>query len=160
LPLVAEDLGVITDRVTELKDEFGLPGMKVLQFAFDGNTSNPHLPHQHRRGDVIYTGTHDNDTTLGWIKDEGNYNKEFFKDYTGCSSDSAEQMFMTMLRMALSSVSFLCVIPMQDLLMLDSEARMNTPGTVGDNWEWRFDWQQVRPEIIGKISALIALYQR
>ena len=160
LPLIAEDLGVITDRVTELKNSFGLPGMKVLQFAFDGHPDNSHLPHQHRHDDVIYTGTHDNDTTLGWIKDEGSYNKEFFEAYSGCSSDSVEERLMAMLRMAISSVSFLCVFPMQDLLMLDSEARMNTPGTVGDNWVWRFDWQQVRPDMLGKLSRLITLYQR
>jgi 4-alpha-glucanotransferase len=160
LPLIAEDLGVITDRVIELKEAFGLPGMKVLQFAFDGNTSNPHLPHQHKNVDVIYTGTHDNDTTLGWIKDEGTHNEEFFEAYSGCDSNSEEEKFMAMLRMALSSVSFLCIIPMQDLLMLDSDARMNTPGTVGDNWFWRFEWPQVKPELIGKLSRLITLYQR
>ena len=160
LPLIAEDLGIITDRVSELKDSFGLPGMKVLQFAFDGNTSNPHLPHQHKHDDVIYTGTHDNNTTLGWIKDEKAYSKEFFTEYSGCRSDLAEEKLMVMLRMALSSVSFLCIFPMQDLLMLDSEARMNTPGTVGDNWVWRFDWQQVEPEVIGNLSRLITLYQR
>ena len=160
LPLVAEDLGVITDRVNDLKKTFDLPGMKVLQFAFDGSSANPHLPHQHRRSDLVYTGTHDNDTTFGWIKDEENYNKEFFFAYSGCRSDSAEERMLAMLRMALSSVSFLCILPMQDILLLDSSARMNRPGTVCGNWTWRFSWQQVSPERTEQLTRLIALYQR
>ncbi|WP_126454526.1 4-alpha-glucanotransferase [Sulfuriflexus mobilis] len=160
LPLVAEDLGVITDKVIALKEAFGLPGMKVLQFAFDGNNKNPHLPHRHRREDLVYTGTHDNDTTLGWAKDKNSYNQKFFKDYSGCESDLAEDKLLAMLRMAMSSVSFLCVLPMQDMLMLGSEARMNVPGTVGGNWQWRFDWQQLKPAMIERMKGLISLYQR
>ena len=160
LPLIAEDLGVITDQVVELKTDFNLPGMKVLQFAFDGNNNNPHLPHRHGIGDVVYTGTHDNDTTLGWISDENNYNKSYFEEYVGLNVESAEQGALSLIRLAFSSVSFLCVIPMQDLLMQDSSARMNIPGTVSDNWEWRFEWQQVRPEITEKLSRLMTLYNR
>ena len=164
LPLVAEDLGVITDEVIELKKTFNLPGMKVLQFAFDGNNNNPHLPHRHEHNDLVYTGTHDNDTTLGWLRDRGNYNKNYFDDYTGTNAlsdeHSEEQSYCSIIRLAMSSVSFLCVLPMQDLLMLDSSARMNTPGTVGDNWQWRFEWQQVKPEMIEKLERLIVLYQR
>lgn len=160
LPLVAEDLGVITDRVHALKDRFGLPGMKVLQFAFDGNSANPHLPHRHRHRDVVYTGTHDNDTTLGWIRDDTTHDREFFLAYTGCRSDSEEEQRLAMLRMALSSVSFLCIIPMQDILSLDTSARMNMPGTVCGNWTWRFSWQQVNPERAEQLARLVALYQR
>jgi 4-alpha-glucanotransferase len=160
LPLVAEDLGVITDQVIELKKFFNLPGMKVLQFAFDGNNDNPHLPHCHEVDDIIYTGTHDNETTLGWVRDEKNYNKDYFQEYTGSMLESAESGVMSMIRLAMSSVSFLSILPMQDLLMLDSAARMNTPGTVGGNWEWRFEWHQVRPEIIENISHFMNLYQR
>ncbi|MCW8924477.1 MAG: 4-alpha-glucanotransferase [Gammaproteobacteria bacterium] len=160
LPLVAEDLGVITDEVIELKKMFDLPGMKVLQFAFDGNSTNPHLPHCHEPGDVIYTGTHDNDTTLGWAGNEASYNKAYFEEYTGSNIESVESAVWSMIRLAMSSVSFLCVLPMQDLLMLDSSARMNTPGTTEYNWQWRFDWQQVKPEIIIKIARLVTLYQR
>lgn len=161
LPLVAEDLGVITEPVIELKNQFNLPGMKVLQFAFDGNNSNPHLPHRHEPNDVVYTGTHDNDTTLGWVSDEGNYNKNYLTGYTGSSFDSAEQGVWSMIRLAMSSVSFLCILPMQDLLMLDSSARMNTPGTVGDqNWDWRFEWSQINPEVVENISHTLKLYQR
>jgi len=160
LPLVAEDLGVITDEVIALKNAFSLPGMKVLQFAFDGNTENPHLPHQHHCNDLIYTGTHDNDTTLGWASDEHNYNRAFFEAYAACDGASAEEKVLVMLRMAISSVSFLCVIPMQDLLMLGSEARMNVPSTLGDNWQWRFEWQQLKPETVESIKHYIYLYQR
>jgi len=161
LPLVAEDLGVITDKVIKMKKSFNLPGMKVLQFAFDGNNNNPHLPHRHEIDDIVYTGTHDNDTTLGWLSDERNYNKNYFTGYTGSGIGSAEQGVWSMIRLAMSSVSFLCVLPMQDLLMLGSSARMNTPGTVGNsNWEWRFEWQQIRPEIIEKFSYFMNLYQR
>lgn len=160
LPLVAEDLGVITEQVVELKDDFDLPGMKVLQFAFNEDYNNPHLPHNHEVNDVVYTGTHDNDTTLGWISDEHNYNKSFFEDYSGLKIESTEQGLWTMIRLAMSSVSFLSVIPMQDILVLDTNSRMNIPGTVGGNWLWRFEWQQVKPEMIEKLSHIITLYQR
>lgn len=160
LPLVAEDLGVITKEVVDLKECFNLPGMKVLQFAFDGNTHNPHLPHLHEFDDVIYTGTHDNDTTLGWVSNESNYNKHYLEDYSGFSLQQAEQGVSILIRMAMSSVSFLCILPMQDILMLDSSARMNTPGTVGKNWNWTFDWQQVNQETIESLSKFITVYQR
>ena len=159
-PVIAEDLGVITDDVIALKKQFQMPGMKVLQFAFDGSNQNPHLPHHHEPADVIYTGTHDNDTSLGWALDENNYNKDYFKDYIHSEIESPEMMALSLMRLAMASVSFLCVIPMQDLLMLDSSARMNIPGTVGDNWNWRFDWQQLRPDILEQLSHYMQLYQR
>ncbi|MDF1529449.1 MAG: 4-alpha-glucanotransferase [Sedimenticola sp.] len=160
LPIIAEDLGVITERVIKLKNSFRLPGMKVLQFAFDGNTHNPHLPHQHKQDDVIYTGTHDNDTTAGWLKDEKSFSRKYFMVYSGCCNDSDAEKIRSMWRMALSSVSFLCMFPMQDLLLLDSAARMNTPGSIGGNWSWRFNWQQVRPEVLKELAKLITVYQR
>ena len=160
LPLVAEDLGVITDEVIALKNKFSLPGMKVLQFAFDGNNENPHLPHSHELNDVVYTGTHDNDTSLGWALNTENFNMDFFESYAASLDDNSEKVVLTMMRLAMSSVSFLCVMPMQDILMLDSSARMNTPGTVGDNWSWRFEWQQIKPNINLQISQFMALYQR
>jgi len=160
LPLVAEDLGVITDPVIKLKTSFDLPGMKVLQFAFDGSNNNPHLPHRHESGDIVYTGTHDNNTTLGWLNNENNYNKQYLEEYIGVNLQSAEQNVLSMIKLAMSSVSFLCVLPMQDLLLLDSSARMNMPGTVGNNWQWEFEWQQLNPEVIEKISHFMKLYQR
>lgn len=160
LPIVAEDLGVITEDVIKLKKFFNLPGMKVLQFAFDGNNSNPHLPHLHEIDDVVYTGTHDNDTTLGWVSNELNYNKHYFEGYAGVNIEQVEQGAWALIRMAMASVSFLCMLPMQDILMLDSSARFNTPGTVGDNWDWTFDWEQVKPETIEKLNSLLTVYQR
>ena len=160
LPLIAEDLGVITDAVIKLKKDFALPGMKVLQFAFDGNAVNPHLPHRHEASDTVYTGTHDNDTTLGWLSDQTNYDKTFLDDYTGASIKADGQGVLSMIRLALSSVSFLTIVPMQDLLLLGSSARMNTPGTVEGNWRWRFDWSQLQPEIIHKVTHYLTLYQR
>lgn len=160
LPVVAEDLGVITDPVIELKEAFCLPGMKVLQFAFDGNNNNPHLPHCHETNDVVYTGTHDNDTTLGWVCNEDNYNRKYFEEYFGQKMESAEQGAWSMIRMAMSSVSFLCVLPMQDVLMLNSEARMNIPGTIVDNWKWRFEWKDLQPVMTEELSHIIKIYQR
>ncbi len=160
LPLVAEDLGVITNEVIALKEAFNLPGMKVLQFAFDGNSRNPHLPHQHLCNDTVYTGTHDNDTTLGWANNPANYNRSYLDDYVESAAETPEQVAWLLIRMALSSVSFLAMLPMQDLLMLDSSARMNTPGTTEGNWGWRFEWQQLDPEVVNKISHLIEIYQR
>lgn len=160
LPLIAEDLGVITDKVIELKKAFNLPGMKVLQFAFDGNNNNPHLLHRHDPDEVVYTGTHDNDTSLGWLRDENNYNRNFFIQYLDLKQQTDEDNVWSLIRHAMLSVSFLCVLPMQDLLLLDSSHRMNTPGTIGDNWVWRFDWQQLKPDTVERISHLMALYQR
>lgn len=160
LPLVAEDLGVITDEVIALKDQFTLPGMKVLQFAFDGNNKNPHLPHHQLSHDVVYTGTHDNDTSLGWVMNETNYNPGFFKAYVASGFDNKEQAVMALIREAMASVSFMCVIPMQDLLMLDSNSRMNIPGTMIDNWLWRFSWEQLRPDLLKEVGLYMKLYQR
>lgn len=160
LPLIAEDLGVITEDVIALKKGFNLPGMKVLQFAFDGNNKNPHLPHRHETGDVVYTGTHDNDTTMGWAMDENNYNKEYLEGYSGTTGSTVEERVWILIRMALSSVSFLSVIPMQDILLLDSSARLNMPGTLGGNWQWRFEWEQLKPDVIDNMSQLITIYER
>ena len=134
--------------------------MKVLQFAFDGNNKNPHLPHHHEFNDVVYTGTHDNDTTLGWANNEENYNRDYLKDYSGVECETNEQCVWTLIQMAMASVSFLCVLPLQDILMLDSSSRMNTPGTVGNNWDWRFDWQQLNPAVIDKLNKFMTVYQR
>lgn len=160
LPLIAEDLGVITDEVTDLKNHFKLPGMKVLQFAFDGNVDNPHLPHHQHPDDVVYSGTHDNDTTLGWASNKNNFNKNFLESYLGTTPNTEEDIAISIIRAVFSSVSFLCVIPMQDLLMLNAEARMNIPGTIEGNWKWRFEWDQVKPEVTQQITEFISLYQR
>ena len=134
LPLVAEDLGVITEDVLALRNGFGLPGMHVLQFAFDGNPHNPHLPYLHERNSIVYTGTHDNDTTLGWYRGLDPESAQRVDFYLG-SGRAAMPEALT--RAALSSVARLAIVPLQDLLGLPSEARINTPSTVTGNWSWR-----------------------
>ena len=160
LPLVAEDLGVITDEVIKLKRHFELPGMKVLQFAFDGNSMNPHLPHMHEQNDLVYSGTHDNDTTPGWAENTANYNLDYFNAYASVDDSKVEQRVWEILKMTLSSVSFLAIIPMQDILLLGSDSRMNFPGTIEGNWSWRFDWQQLNPAAKNKISNMLKTYGR
>jgi 4-alpha-glucanotransferase len=157
LPLVAEDLGLITPEVHALRHKYGLPGMKVLQFAFDGSAKNPYLPHQHETNCVVYTGTHDNDTTLGWFQSLSPEQKRYVDDYLGAPG---EPMPWPLIRAALASVAHLAVIPMQDILMLGSEARMNTPGTLSGNWGWRFGWDQVAPDVSERMRHLTQLYNR
>lgn len=134
LPLVAEDLGVITPDVTELRERFGLPGMRVLQFGFDGDAANPHLPHNLVRNELVYTGTHDNDTSLGWYRGLDAEQEARVNLYLGCTS---EQMPLALVRAALASVAQLAIVPVQDLLGLGSEGRFNVPGTAQGNWRWR-----------------------
>ena len=157
LPVIAEDLGTITPDVVELQQRFELPGMKVLQFAFDGSASNPYLPHNHLINSVVYTGTHDNDTSCGWFNSLDSGVRQRVLDYLGQPS---EHMPWPLVRAALASVAQLAIIPMQDLLGLDSEARMNRPGTVGENWAWRFDWSQVDPGLVSQLRHLNGLYGR
>jgi 4-alpha-glucanotransferase len=141
LPLVAEDLGIITDAVRELRDRFELPGMVVLQFAFDGPADNPHLPANHVENAVVYTGTHDNDTTMGWYRKLDKDARERVHSLLGVAQDAP--MPDTLIDAAYGSRARLAVIPMQDLLALDSGARMNMPGTAAGNWRWRFSWSDV-----------------
>lgn len=157
LPLVAENLGVITEEVEALRNSFDLPGMLVLQFGFDGNTNNPHLPHNHTRSDVIYTGTHDNDTTLGWWDSLSEVNRRQVKEYCFNSED---QMPWLLIEAALASVGRMAIIPMQDFLELDGGHRMNMPGTTDKNWVWTFSWGQVEPTLADRIRQLLASYHR
>jgi len=157
LPLVAEDLGIITPEVEALRDAHHLPGMKVLHFAFGGGADNPYLPHHHIRNAVIYTGTHDNNTTLGWFDelDDGTRNHLF--SYLG---GGPEQMPELLVRAAFASVARLAIIPMQDVLALGGEHRMNRPGVADGCWRWRFQWEQVGPEVAGHYRHLLELYGR
>ncbi len=134
LPLVAEDLGVITPAVEALRRRHALPGMRVIQFGFDGNPRNPHLPHMHERRAVCYTGTHDNDTCAGWLQSLDRGTLQRVEAYCGARGG---ELATAVLRAALFSVSDLAILPMQDLLGLDSRARFNTPGTTVGNWTWR-----------------------
>jgi 4-alpha-glucanotransferase len=131
--LIAEDLGVITPAVERLRTDAGLPGMKVLQFAFDGDPANPHLTAQHEERSVVYTGTHDNDTTLGWWRSLSEESRTLVRS---ALPDPQEEMPWALVRLALSSPAQLAVVPAQDLLGLGSEARMNTPGEPDGNWAW------------------------
>jgi len=135
LPIVAEDLGVITPDVTALRQAFSLPGMRVLQFAFDGSPDNPHLPQHYGADCVAYTGTHDNDTTLGWYETLETATRQYVDRMLGLTSQSVPE---SIVRVVLESAAPLAVIPLQDLLGLGSEARLNTPGTHSwRNWRWR-----------------------
>jgi 4-alpha-glucanotransferase len=130
LPVVAEDLGVITPAVERLRDELGLPGMHVLQFAFAGGPRNPHRPENHREHAVVYTGTHDNDTALGWWS-------SLSAELRRATGLDPGEPHWSLIELALGSRARLAIVPMQDVLGLGSEARMNTPGRVGGNWRWR-----------------------
>lgn len=157
LPLVAEDLGIITDEVEALRDRFALPGMKILQFAFDGGPANPYLPHHHPPNCVVYTGTHDNDTTLGWFESlDANHQRAVY-DYLGCPEIP---MPWALSRSALASEARLAMLPMQDLLGLGRGHRMNTPGTVEGNWQWRFGWAQMTPDAAQRLRMWNRMYER
>ena len=157
LPFVAEDLGMITPAVLALRDKYGLPGMKVLQFAFDGSADNPYLPHNHQVDCVIYPGTHDNDTTVGWYDSLAAGSKEYVMEYLAYPR---EPMPWPLIRAALESVAQLSIVPMQDVLGLDGRHRMNTPGTSQGNWRWRFRWDQVPADLAGKLKRMAQIYQR
>lgn len=157
LPFVAEDLGLITPPVYALRDKYGLPGMSILQFAFDGGSDNPYLPHNHRANTIVYTGTHDNDTTLGWYAGLAPQVSERVMEYLGRPS---ETMPWPLIRAALSSVAETAVLPLQDVLGLGAGHRMNTPGTTEGNWRWRFDWGQVPPELAARLRRMNDLYGR
>ena len=157
LPIVAEDLGVITDDVVALRKGFGLRGMRVLQFAFGGDSDNPHLPHMHEHDSVVYTGTHDNDTTLGWYRSLDDASRHRVDSMLPVSSGSMPE---ALIRAALGSVGQLAIIPAQDLLGLGSEARLNTPGTVDGNWRWRLPAGALTPELARHFAALNGMYGR
>ncbi len=152
LCLVAENLGVITPEVEALRREFGLPGMLIMQFAFDGSPDNPYLLHMHEPEDVVYTGTHDNDTTLGWYLSLDEATRGKVDSYLGRAD---EPMPWPLVRQAMSSVANTAIIPWQDFLGLDGRHRMNTPGTTQGNWRWRFAWDQVSAGLDARILQLV-----
>ncbi|NIR31809.1 MAG: 4-alpha-glucanotransferase [Gammaproteobacteria bacterium] len=157
LPLVAEDLGYITEEVHALRVRFGLPGMRILQFAFDGGADNPYLPHNHVPDCVVYTGTHDNDTSLGWFQSLAPEARKYVCAYLAVSGRDMPAAFV---RTAFASVARLAVVPMQDVLGLGSEHRLNTPGVAGGNWSWRFSWDQMPAGTRDWLRRLLALYGR
>lgn len=154
LPIVAEDLGLITPDVIELRDGCGFPGMAILQFAFGGDASDPFLPHHYRRNTVAYTGTHDNDTVRGWWNAASAHERHFAGSYLAAGG---HDIHWAMIRACANSVANFAVFPLQDVLGLDTAHRMNIPGTIGDhNWSWRFTWPMVGEEakrVLGLITA-------
>lgn len=141
LNVIAEDLGIITPEVEKLRDDFQLPGMKVLQFGFGSDVKNENLPHNFSTNFLVYTGTHDNDTSLGWYNTFDKKSRRLLHKYV---AGSGKQFVRNFMELAWSSVAHTAIVPMQDVLGLGSEARMNTPGVAGGNWGWRFTWPQIR----------------
>jgi 4-alpha-glucanotransferase len=157
LPLIAEDLGVITPAVEKLRDRFGLPGMKVLQFAFDQDADNEYLPHNYLSNCVVYTGTHDNDTTLGWYRRESEAVKDQVRRYL---ARDGHDIVWDLIRLAFCSPADTAVIPLQDVMNLDSDARMNVPSRSGGNWQWRYTAAMITEQVIGRLRELSRLYGR
>jgi 4-alpha-glucanotransferase len=162
LPIIAEDLGIITPDVTALREEFALPGMRILQFAFgEGgfeDNLNTYLPHNYERNTVVYTGTHDNDTTQGWWQEASPAMRRQVLDYLG--SDDGADIHWQLIRAAYASVADMAIHPLQDVLGLDGAHRMNLPGKGEGYWEWRFTWDQVEPMHAQRLARFARLYRR
>ncbi|MGC8757624.1 MAG: 4-alpha-glucanotransferase [Caldisericaceae bacterium] len=160
LPVIAEDLGVITDDVRAVMKRYGLPGMKVLLFAFGGGNDNPYLPHNYEKNFVVYTGTHDNNTVRGWFDNEATpAEKNYFERYVG-ESFQGSVSHIKMMKLAESSVANFAVIPIQDILGLDGSYRMNTPATVGNNWRFRIPASANIQECLLELKEMTELYGR
>jgi 4-alpha-glucanotransferase len=157
LPIIAEDLGVITPDVVDLRDTFNLPGMKILQFAFDSTPEDPFLPHNYPVNCVVYTGTHDNDTAKGWYQRVSDNEKAAYRGYMGRDGSNVS---WDLIRGIWSSVAIFCLAPMQDFLCLGNEARMNYPGNPSGNWMWRMPGNSLTSELQSKIRQLNYLYSR
>ncbi len=151
--LIAEDLGIITPEVDALRAQFNLPGMKIMQFAFSGDADNPYLPENHEANSVVYTGTHDNDTTVGWVQKLTHEERTFVCKTLAITEDV--NIATALAKSVLASVANLAILPMQDILELDSENRMNIPGTTAGNWQWHFQWKQLSDEKLSRLSHWI-----
>ncbi|MCD1277162.1 4-alpha-glucanotransferase [Streptococcus sinensis] len=159
LNIIAEDLGFMTNEVIELRERTGFPGMKILQFAFNPNDESIDSPHLAPNNSVMYTGTHDNNTVLGWYRDEiDDPTREYMAQYT--NRKEYETVPHAMLRTIFASVSFMAIATMQDLLELDSSARMNYPSTIGGNWAWRMTAEELNPIVEGELYSLTKTYRR
>ncbi|MDQ6669909.1 MAG: 4-alpha-glucanotransferase [Chloroflexota bacterium] len=157
-PVIAEDLGLITDEVRALLKATGFPGMKVLQFAFGGRADNPYLPHNYSDPNcVVYTGTHDNDSTRGWYASAPDSERTSAQRYLGTDGS---QIAQDLIRLALSSTANTAIVPLQDVLDLGSEARMNTPGVAESNWAWRVQADQLAPQHAARLADLTTIYGR
>jgi 4-alpha-glucanotransferase len=159
IPFIAEDLGLITPEVDRLRHQFGMPGMRILQFGFNDRGAHNYLPHRYEPNTVVYTGTHDNDTTAGWWASGANERERAaVRIYTGTKGD--EPIVWPLIRAAAESVADTCIFPLQDILSLGSEGRMNTPAALGDNWSWRFTRGLIRTEHAQQLADLTELTDR
>ena len=157
LPVIAEDLGVITPEVVALRDRYDFPGMKIVQFAFDSGPSNQYLPHNHLKNSVVYPGTHDNDTTVGWYNSLSVTQRRRVNQYVGGKRGEGVE---ALLRTVFMSVANTAIFPLQDLIRLGSEARMNLPGTAFGNWGWRFAWEMLPHDLAGHVREQVECYGR
>ncbi len=160
LDIIAEDLGFLTDGVRKLLSDTGYPGMKILQFAFDSREDSDYLPHNYDKNCVVYTGTHDNNTMKGWYNEIIEVDREMSKDYINNKNVIDDEIHWDFICLAMRSVANTCIIPLQDYLGLDKEARINTPSTLGNNWCWRMKEDCISKELVKKIKKLTMLYGR
>ena len=158
LPIIAEDLGLMTQGVIDLREATGFPGMKILGFAFDSGEENDYLPHTYTKNCVVYTGTHDNDTLIGWFQKAKEEDRQFARDYLNSRSD--DEIHWNAIRGAWSSVANMAISPVQDFLGLGSEARINTPGVAAGNWQWRLRHGVLTDELAERIAKLTKVYSR
>ena len=158
LPIIAEDLGTMTQGVIDLREATGFPGMKILGFAFDSKEENDYLPHTYTKNCVVYTGTHDNDTLIGWFTKANEDDKQFARNYLNSRSDN--EIHWDAIRGAWSSVASMAIAPIQDFLGLGSEARINTPGVASGNWQWRLKEGVLTDELAERIAKLTKVYSR
>ena len=158
--IIAEDLGYLTESVMKLVEDTGYPGMKVLQFAFDSREESNYLPHNYPHNCVVYTGTHDNNTVRGWLDDMCEEDNALAEDYMNNADTPKDERPWEFIRLALGSVADLAVIPLQDYLCLGTEARINLPSTLGNNWKWRLVPGQVTDEMLEKMCHLNKLFGR
>lgn len=160
IPILAEDLGVITKDVTVLREKYNLPGMKILQFAFDSqeSSSKNFLPHVYEKNYAVYTGTHDNDTVHGWYNAAKDIDKMTADKYLGITDK--KNLHFNFIKAAWASTANLAITPMQDLLGKSSDARMNLPGSASGNWQWRFNWKDLKPEHEQFLFEITSLYER
>ncbi len=157
LPIIAEDLGVITPAVEELRDRYGFPGMKILQFAFDSGPGNPYLPHNFTRDCVVYTGTHDNDTTQGWFQSLSPRER---RDVLAYTDTTGKEVHWELIRLGMASVADMAIFPLQDVMGLDGASRMNLPGTPHGNWSWRYSEGMLTAKHAKKLLELTVLFGR
>ncbi|MBD2121191.1 4-alpha-glucanotransferase [Trichocoleus sp. FACHB-262] len=158
LPIIAEDLGDIDQAVLDLRDHFGFPGMKILHFAFGSDAKNSYLPFNVDANSVIYTGTHDNNTTLGWYQQAPDYERDRLHQYLACTGPYG--IVWDLIRLAMSSVANQAIIPIQDLFSLGSDARMNAPGTSENNWAWRFRAEAMTQDYSNRLKEMVYIYGR